>query len=708
MLPPSISADHNISTNIAHCRYTAVRASVNLLKVEMENSKRRPSRVEFIDDRSSSTQDVDVDVEAQKAANSVSSKGTHSTKHLVSDEIHSPVHKHFERADTRLSRASMKSVRRRARAETNTTAYGPEEMGRTTGWAPGLEPGIDTSDPPPYKHDEIDHDHDIRQLENLQQQCEIMVVDYSSEQMSSQFLDNENLKDFLAEPQPDWAQVRWINVNGLSWDVIRELGNHKNLHRLAIEDLMNTRNRTKADWYHDHTYLVLPLQKLVNLEHEHLDTDDEDEEDQNHDYDDFVPSNGRLKRGGTQIRMAHEAVRRKHATDHMKKHKGAIRSLISEILGSNKSKKRSSTQHPTLTKAASFKNMSKVQAPWVPRKVRTLQQYHAGPNLDRIDFMQRHSTLGKVGYGVSIEQVSIFVTSDNTVISFFEYSAQDIEVPIMRRLQLESTILRQSCDASMLMQSILDTIIDLSIPVTTAYQDAIGSLELDVLTNPNIKESTALYIITSEIAVLRNAIAPVTQLLVALRDHKSSASALTVPSRAMTPSVSANNIQLTRADAGRPSLPPPIRTQRSEIVSSGVLISELTRTYLGDVEDHALLTQDAYDQMRRNADNLSDLIFNTVSAYQNESMKQLTIVTCFFLPLTFMTGYFGQNFETFPGVQQHSDKFFWTIATPVCAVVGLLLLREWIWRWLEKMANRALINRGRRKRLQMARRQTII
>lgn len=108
---------------------------------------------------------------------------------------------------------SVKSLRRRGRAETN-TVYGAEEMGRTTGWAPGLEPGVDTSDPPPYVRDDTEH-HDVRHLEQLHQQCEIMVVDYSQDHMNSQFLDNDNLKDFLAEPQEDWSQVRWINVNGL-------------------------------------------------------------------------------------------------------------------------------------------------------------------------------------------------------------------------------------------------------------------------------------------------------------------------------------------------------------------------------------------------------------------------------------------------------------------------------------------------------------
>ncbi|KAK5947659.1 hypothetical protein PMZ80_001813 [Knufia obscura] len=564
-------------------------------------------------------------------------------------------------------------------------------MGRTTGWAPGLEPGIDTSDPPPYTSAD-DENHDIRHLEQLHQQCEIMVVDYSSEQMSSQFLDNENLKDFLADPQEDWSQVRWINVNGLSWDVIKELGKYKCLHRLAIEDLMNTKNRTKADWYHDHTYVVLPLQKLVNVEDESDSSSSDDEEDeQNHDYDDYIPQEDNIGKIQSQTRLDHERKRRKHAQHHQQRRKGVFRSLLKDFMRPKKTKRPASSRPENLAKSTSFKQTSKVTAPWVPKKVRTLQQYHAGPNQDRIEFMHRHSTLGRRGLGVSIEQVSIFLTADNTVISFFEYSAQDVEIPIMRRLQSKGTILRQSCDASMLMQSILDTIIDLAIPVTTAYQDAIGDLELAVLTDPDIHESTSLYILTSEIATLRNAIAPVNQLIGSLREHRTTATALTVPSRAMTPSLAGPN--------ERPTMPQFPRTQRSEIISSGVSISELTKTYLGDVEDHAQIIQDAYDQMRRNADNLVDLIFNIVSSYQNEAMKQLTIVSAFFLPLTFMTGYFGMNFEVFPGVQKHSDNFFWSIAIPVCTVVLLILLREWIVRWVTKWANKTLIRRGRKRRL---------
>src|SRR5947207_5703519 len=103
--------------------------------------------------------------------------------------------------------------------------------------------------------------------------------------------------------------------------------------------------------------------------------------------------------------------------------------------------------------------------------------------------MERHSAIAHKRLGVSIEQVSIFFTADNTVISFFENSAEDVETPILKRLATADTILRRSCDASMITQAIIDAIIDLAFPVVSAYQDAIAELELDVLTEPDIRHT---------------------------------------------------------------------------------------------------------------------------------------------------------------------------------------------------------------------------
>lgn len=77
-------------------------------------------------------------------------------------------------------------------------------------------------------------------------------------------------------------------------------------------------------------------------------------------------------------------------------------------------------------------------------KLRTLQRYHASPNDPRAQFMEKNSALASRNLAVACEQVSMFITNDNSIISFFEQSAQDVEAPIIRRLQTSDTIIRQS------------------------------------------------------------------------------------------------------------------------------------------------------------------------------------------------------------------------------------------------------------------------
>ena len=66
--------------------------------------------------------------------------------------------------------------------------------------------------------------------------------------------------------------------------------------------------------------------------------------------------------------------------------------------------------------------------------------------------------------------------------------------------------------------------------------------------------------------------------------------------------------------------------------------------YLRDIHDHLARTTQQIESVRELVANALDLYLSTVSNRLNEVMKRLTIVATIFLPLTFLTGFFGMNF----------------------------------------------------------------
>jgi Mg2+ and Co2+ transporter CorA len=380
------------------------------------------------------------------------------------------------------------------------------------GWQPGAEPGIDTKKP----------DGGRETLAKMMSPSAVTVVDFSQDDIVTTRLDNATLAGFLAVPQPAHMKCRWINVNGLSWDVIQMLGNYKNLHRLAIEDLINTRNRTKADWYPTHTFMILTLQKLVHFDYAKnriSRSDDSDSSDSSDsDGDDLADDkNGASVKSGRSGHSHKSGISRRFTGIFGRRRGDATRGKAAEAAAPPFGSRNLESGPRPLSRAPSMRDLEDLTH---VNAFRTLQRYHSSPNDARTDFMESHSALSSRSLAVAAEQVSMFITDDNTIISFFELSAQDVEQPILKRLRLPDTSLRRSCDASMIAQAILDAIIDLAIPVTVCYSDVIADLELDVLTSPSVNHTKCLYITITEMNKVLSFINPVMNLINTLRDHK--------------------------------------------------------------------------------------------------------------------------------------------------------------------------------------------
>ena len=484
---------------------------------------------------------------------------------------------------------SVTSLRRRVQRANTARSYYRDGSSPDRGWEPGNEPGIDPNKPL------LPDGTDLKLFPvELHRQCEITVVDFSQHEMRQYVLDNDTLEPFLLREREPWVQCRWINVNGLSWDVIRILGTHKNLHRLAIEDLMNPDNRTKVDWYSDHAFIVMTLQKLVDLRRDDSSDSDSSDEREDRPSEDGVSASSkkfpRMPPRRKNLSVILSALADVFLPSHIKE---KARKRRKDKLRMDGRLGKSETVDSTMSDDGWNRSL----------RSRTLQRFRGGPNEERIEFMERHAVLASQGLAATIEQVSIFLTADNSVISFFDASANDVEAPIVRRLNSPETILRQSCDASMLVQAILDAIIDLAIPVAVAYEDIMGDLEVAVLTDPSIEQSKNLYVMTSEITVLRNAMQPMVAVINALRDHRSEP--------VQTPgfgTMQSSNDQ-DYIGVSTPNL-------------STVTISAMCHTYLGDVLDHCITIVERYDQMRRSADNMIDLTFNTIGMWACSKIRR--------------------------------------------------------------------------------------
>ena len=105
--------------------------------------------------------------------------------------------------------------------------------------------------------------------------------------------------------------------------------------------------------------------------------------------------------------------------------------------------------------------------------------------------------------------------------------------------------------------------------------------------------------------------------------------------------------------------------------SENSFIHEKTQKYLRDLYDHIIQVSESIDIYREMIWGLMDLYMSNISNKMNEVMKVLTIMASIFIPLTFLAGIYGMNFENIPELK-FKYGYFILLGVMVVVFVGMI------------------------------------
>lgn len=125
----------------------------------------------------------------------------------------------------------------------------------------------------------------------------------------------------------------------------------------------------------------------------------------------------------------------------------------------------------------------------------------------------------------------------------------------------------------------------------------------------------------------------------------------------------------------------PLREALNQFIrSESDLIDPRTEAYLRDLYDHTIQVVDSADTLRDILGGLNDLYISEISLRMNRIMQVLTIVTGIFVPLSFLTGLYGMNFEYIPELGYRNGYFILWAFMLLCVVlmIGYFKKKKWL------------------------------
>lgn len=218
------------------------------------------------------------------------------------------------------------------------------------------------------------------------------------------------------------------------------------------------------------------------------------------------------------------------------------------------------------------------------------------------------------------EQISLF-QSAGLVITFQERNGDPWE-QVRQRLVKPDSRLREY-RTGYLVYALIDAIVDLGFPALEHFADKLEDLELKIAENPERIHMQTLHQVKRNLATMRRMLWPT-------------------------------------------------REVADNLYRDGLLeLQDDAKMFLRDIYDHCLQLMDLNEALRETTGSLMELYLSMLSHKMNEVMRVLTVIATIFIPITFLAGVYGMNFDVIPELHwAWSYPVFWGI---VVITVGLLI-----------------------------------
>jgi len=227
------------------------------------------------------------------------------------------------------------------------------------------------------------------------------------------------------------------------------------------------------------------------------------------------------------------------------------------------------------------------------------------------------------------EQISI-ILGKNFVLSFQEGLKGDAFDLIRERIRSGKGRIR-GLGTDYLVYSLIDAIVDNYFVVLEEMGERIENLEEELVKNPQAQTLHKIHDFKREMIYLRKAVWPLREVISTLERKESP------------------------------------------------LVKDSTSIYLRDVYDHTIQVIDTIESYREMLSGMLDIYLSSISNRMNEIMKFLTIIGTIFIPLTFVVGIYGMNFEFMPELKWRYGYFAIISGMSAIAVVMLFYFKKKRW-----------------------------